>query len=129
MWKEKEYLQLLEDSGIDTVCFMGSGYQFEEYRIGQEFYKPYAYYGKLAKEDVPDALRHVIAMYSEVNMTDKYKLIQKFTFKENKIYGHLQRYDKVLIQNTRTKEIKELRFQSEIDDFSLFLMADDPTNK
>ena len=107
MWKEKEFLELLKENGIDTVCFMGSGYHLKDYKVGQEFYKSYAYYGIMAKQDNPEAFKHTLAMIksSKINLLDRYKLIKKYEYRLNPIWNFKQRYSKILIQNLRTKEI------------------------
>jgi hypothetical protein len=126
MWKEKEYIELLESMGIDTCCFMGSGYHFPDYKVGQEFYFPYAYYGYLAKQENPEAFEAVKNMMkgNNIEVTDRWKLIQRYKYEVNKIWDGQQRNDKILIQNLRTKEIKELRFLEDIEKFYYCLMAE-----
>jgi hypothetical protein len=40
-----EYEKYLENKGIDTVCFMGYGYSFEDVKVGAEFYLSYLFWG------------------------------------------------------------------------------------
>jgi hypothetical protein len=125
MWKEKEYLELLEANGVDTVCFMGSGYHFEDYRIGQEFYFPYGFMALDAKLErgfnIEDA-KQVAKNYYNIDITDRFKIIKKYEFRQNIFYGNRMRLEKCLIQNLRTKEIKHLK-DKEVDIFYYCLMA------
>tara|TARA_R110002074_G_scaffold274514_1_gene446022 strand:- start:293 stop:679 length:387 start_codon:yes stop_codon:yes gene_type:complete len=126
MWKEEEYLKRLELQGIDTVCFMGSGYVFEDYRIGQEFYFPFSYYAISADFrrgfTILDSINYAKSYYGR-NIFDRYKIIKKYEFKKNKFYGNLRREEKCLIKNTRTKEIIHLK-DEDVDRLSWCLMAE-----
>lgn len=35
----QQYANILEEKGVDTVCFMGYGYSFDDIKIGSTFYK------------------------------------------------------------------------------------------
>jgi len=106
MWKDKEYLELLEGEGVDTCCFMGSGYELDEVRVGDEFYFSYAYYGALARQDNPDSFKAVIARgpHRSDNFSDRFKLVRKYRFCENKIWGGKIRKDEIVVKNMRTGE-------------------------
>ena len=110
MWKEKEFLAELEQMGIDTVLFMGSGYHFEDYRVGQEFYFSYAYWGIMARQHIEDCLHHVLMdlKCNKINPFDRYKLIRKYKYEKNKIFGFMQRNEMILIKNLRTKEVRDV---------------------
>lgn len=122
MWKEKEYLELLESKGVDTVCFMGSGYHFEEYRVGQEFYFPYAYYAIDANKDTITIDELKIA-FSSYDMSDRYRLIQKYKFRKNQLFAGKYRIEHCLVKNLRTGGIIHLK-DSGIDRFYWLLMAE-----
>ena len=127
MWKEKEFLEELELAGIDTVLFMGSGYHFEDYRVGQEFYFSYAYWGVLARQKAPDCFRHVLSSLksNNINPFDRYKLIRKYKYEKNKIYGFMQRNENILIKNLRTKEVKDVtRNNYLLDSFYYCIMCE-----
>jgi hypothetical protein len=126
MWKEKEYLELLELNGIDTVCFMGSGYDFEDYRVGQEFYFSYAFMALDAKLERGFNTYHakqVSINYYNIDITDRFKIIKKYEFRKNIFYGNKMRLEKCLIQNLRTKEITHLK-DKEVDRLYWCLMAE-----
>lgn len=110
MWKEKEFIELLETNGIDTCLFMGSGYHFEDYRVGQEFYLTYAFHGVLAKQDKPDSFRTIKICIKQwgYNPCDRWRLIRKYKYEKNKIYGFMQRNEMILIKNLKTKEVKDI---------------------
>lgn len=117
---EKEFIKLLEDHGIDTTCFMGSGYHIEDVVVGSEFYLSYAYIGRRAKQEMPDTLKHVINgwehNYPERKLTDRYKLLSKYRYVPNKIFGGRRREEYVTIKNLRTGEVSKMT-DEQIDSF------------
>lgn len=125
MWKEKQYIELLESKSIDTVCFMGSGYDFEDYRVGQEFFFPFAWYEVEAVIERGFNINECLKKIKGYNRLpeDRFKLIQKYEFRVNKIWGGKLRYEKCLIQNLRTKQIIQLK-DKEVDKFYCCLMAE-----
>ena len=131
-----EYEKHLEQNGVDTVCFMGYGYSFEEVKVGSEFYISYLFYGRNStirhdnrKEEV---LKDVLSLqrfdFKNIELTDKFKLVQKFTVKNvnsldfiNRIITPIKkRFECVKIQNLRTNEVIILDDEW-VDSFRLFL--------
>lgn len=108
-WKADEYLEYLESEGVDTVCFMGYGFDFEDYRVGQEFYMSYAFFARRAKLDKITVGELKIA-FRGYNMSDRYRLTQKYEFK-TAFSGNIFRAEKCIVQNLRTKE--SFRFSEE----------------
>lgn len=109
----------LENKGIDTVCFMGYGYDIEDVRVGAEFYYSYLYYGRMSairggtKEE---CLRSVLLFEKHngnVNFFDRYKIIQKYKYfncsildsVNRKVLPAKERREYVKIKNLRTNEI------------------------
>ncbi len=125
MWKEKEFLKQLEFNGIDTCCFMGSGFYFTDYKVGQEFYYTYAYYGTNAKKDKPETFKDVKTMllHQGVNITDRFKLLSKYKYAENPIRGRFRK-EYITIRNLRTGVVRQIRFDEEIELFYYCLMAE-----
>ena len=127
MWKEKEYLELLESRNTDTVCFMGSGYKFEDYAIGQEFYFPFSWYEVeaviLRGFNIEECLKKM-ARYKRLP-EDRFKIIKKYKFKHafNDISRVKIRYEYCLIKNLRTKKITHLK-DYDVDKFYCCLMAE-----
>lgn len=125
MWKEIEYLELLELNGIDTVCFMGSGYDFEDYTIGQEFYFPFAWYEIDAVISRGFNIQECLKKIKRYNRLpeDRFKLIRKYKFRTNKLWGGKIREEHCLIKNLRTNEVIHLK-DKEVDRFYWCLMAE-----
>lgn len=120
--------EYLNNKGIDTVCFMGYGYKIEDVKVGATFYIPYAYYTKDSdynrsdKEDkFKDTLENCIKYHNltDEKLLDTYKLMSKYKYFTNKIYGNKDRREHVTIKNLRTNEIKLLT-EDDIEYFYLF---------
>ena len=105
LWKEDQYIDELEKIGIDTVCFMGSGYGIEDVRVGSEFYFTYAFLARRAVHSKIGIEEILIANRGWYILFDKYRIISKYRYKESKITGLKYRDDFVRIKNMRTKEI------------------------
>lgn len=114
-----EFEKDLEAKGIDTVCFMGYGYDIEEVKVGAEFYFSYLYYGRMSsirngtKEECLRAVLLFEKHNGNENIFDRYKIIQKYkyfncsmldTFNKKTI-PIKQRREYVRIKNLRTNEI------------------------
>lgn len=125
MWKEKEFLKELDKKGVDTVCFMGSGYKLEDYKVGQEFYKPYAFWGNFAKQENSDSFEAVKSRLRlwNVDVTDRYRILRKYIIKPNPFYNNLQRYHHLQVINLRTKEVSLITEDYYLD-FYYFYMAE-----
>lgn len=120
--------EYLNNKGIDTVCFMGYGYKIEEVKVGATFYIPYAYYTKDSdynrsdKEDkFKDTLENCIKHFNltDDKLLDTYKLMSKYKYFTNILYGHKDRREYVIIKNLRTKEIIILK-DDDVDHFQFF---------
>jgi len=115
-----EFENDLEKNGIDTVCFMGYGYDFDDVKVGAEFYFSYLYYGRMSSlrnGTVEECLKAVLShekCNGNYNFFDRYKVIQKYKyfdcnaidFKNKKIIPIKERREYVRILNLRTNEIK-----------------------
>jgi len=112
MWKEEEYIQLLEDFGIDTVCFMGSGWNIEDVKVGSTFYFSYAFYGMSADKRREKILQHIISdrsiLEKSTKLTDKFKIVSKFRFVNNQITNGKRREEYVVVENLRTGKRERL---------------------
>lgn len=134
---KEEFINYLEGEGVDTVCFMGQGYSFEDVKVGAEFYRTYAYYGSQSvirydsntcEKVLVDVLAHYGDEIKESHLTDRFKLIQKYKYydvmKNNIELRTLtkgrERREYVRVQNLRTKKIYILN-EFEIDNFYLLL--------
>lgn len=130
-----EYNKYLENKGIDTVCFMGYGYDFEDVKVGAEFYLSYLFWGRNAAlflNAAEDVLKSVLGLkcYNEFELDDKFVLIQKYKYFNCKIVDNINRKtidakarrEYVRIKNTRTGEVKVLNDEW-IDNFNLFLFV------
>lgn len=131
-----EYEKYLEGNNIDTVCFMGYGYKFEDVKVGAEFYISYLFWCKRSDHkrsaSLSDCLRQCLIAtkfhYPNIELTDKFKLIQKYKYANTKSIVHSERTfhdtkarrEFVRIQNLRTGEILDLN-EDWIDSFHLFL--------
>lgn len=114
-----EFEKDLENKGIDTVCFMGYGYDIKEVKVGAEFYFSYLYYGRMSairnstKEECLRAVLTSEKTNGNETFFDRYKIIQKYKYFNcsildsinRKIIPAKQRREHVVIQNLRTKEI------------------------
>ena len=110
----------LEIKYIDTVCFMGYGYDVKDVKVGAEFYFSYLYYGRMSdmrggtKED---CLRSVLMHNKEYNFFDKYKILQKHKYFNCSVIDHetkkvipaKERREYVRIKNLRTNEISVMK--------------------
>ena len=126
MWKEEEYLRYLEIKGTDVVCFMGSGYNFEDYPVGQEFYYPFGWYEPQADLGRGFNIEQCIVfakMYYGRNIFDRFRLVKKYRFRLNVFCGSKRREEYCLVQNIRTEEVFHLR-EEEVDKFYYLLMAE-----
>lgn len=123
----------LEDRGVDTVCFMGYGYNIEDVKVGAEFYFSYLYYGRMASlrgKPVEDCLKAVLG-HEKFNgnnkFFDRYKLIQKYKYLDCHIIDHenktlipaKRRAEHVRVKNLRTNEITLLH-ENAVDNANLF---------
>jgi hypothetical protein len=130
-----EYEKFLKSKGIDTVCFMGYGYNLEEVKVGAEFYLSYLFWGRMSslRNSTPkDVLNSVLGLrnYPEFELDDKFKLIQKYKYfdckvldiKNIKTENARVRREFVRIKNLRTGEIKLLKDEW-IDSFYYFLFT------
>jgi hypothetical protein len=117
----------LNEKGIDTVCFMGYGYEIDEsdVKIGSEFYFSYLYHGRYASlrgGTVEACLKNCLLWIedSKFNPFDRYKVIQKHKYfdcfvidtEAEKLIPAKEKRVYVRIKNLRTNEITVL---SEID--------------
>jgi len=111
-----EFEKDLENQGIDTVCFMGYGYNVSDVKVGADFYFSYLYYGRnsdIRKGTKEDCLRSVLIDNNSNNYSDRYKLIQKYKYfnchaidqKNSRIVPIRERREYVKIKNLRTNEI------------------------
>lgn len=120
----KEHTAFLEERGVDTVCFMGYGYNIEDVNVGAEFYFSYWFYCRDAdykrlitqknystQQSLEHTLNNCLAFYeiTDQDLTDRYKLISKYKYFKNKIFGGEYRWDYVTIKNLRTKEVIKVR--------------------
>jgi hypothetical protein len=130
-----EYENYLENKGVDTVCFMGYGYSMEDVKVGAEFYLSYLFWGRMSalrKSTPKDVLNSVLGLrhYSEFELDDKFKLIQKYKYFDCKVLNPEKRIlidarvrrEFVRIKNLRTGEIKVLN-DDWIDGFYSFLFT------
>lgn len=130
-----EYENYLENKGVDTVCFMGYGYDIEDVKIGAEFYLSYLFWGRMSalrKSTPKEVLNSVLGLrnYPEFELDDKFKLIQKYKYFDCKILNPEKRIlidarvrrEFVRIKNLRTGEIKVLN-DDWIDGFYSFLFT------
>ena len=130
-----EYEKFLQSKGIDTVCFMGYGYDLEEVKVGAEFYLSYLFWGRMSalRNSTPkDVLNSVLGLrnYPEFELDDKFKLIQKYKYfdckvldtENRKAVNARVRREFVRIKNLRTGEIKILK-DDWIDGFYSFLFT------
>lgn len=113
-----EFEKDLENKNIDTVCFMGYGYNISEVKVGAEFYFSYLYYGRMSdmrygtKEE---CLRSVLLFEksNNTNFFDRYKILQKYKYFDCSILDNVNRKiipakekrEYVRIKNLRTNEI------------------------
>ena len=128
-----EFEKDLENQGIDTVCFMGYGYDIAEVKVGAQFYFSYLYYGRMADlrgGTVEKCLRAVLShekCNGNNNFFDRYKIIQKYKYfnytiidyKNKKTIPAKQRREYVKIKNLRTNEITVIN-ENDIDYSYLF---------
>jgi len=127
MWKEKELIETLENNGIDTVCFMGSSYDFEDIKVGSIFYFSYAFMNRRGKDhNTIDNCYNWFKIYDEKRfkdhkITDSYKVITKFKRVES-AYKKYQNYEHCTIKNLRTKQI--ITLDSEMIDNMYLLFFD-----
>ena len=130
-----EYEKFLENKGIDTVCFMGYGYKFEDVKVGAKFYLSYLYYGKMScvrkGGSLENTLRSILIHFKSnpyVFFDDKFILIQKYKYykckaldhKNRKVLDITERREFVRIKNIRTGEIYVLN-EEQVDNFVYFL--------
>jgi hypothetical protein len=112
-----EFEKDLENQGIDTVCFMGYGYDFDDVKVGAEFYFSYLYYGRNAavrNGTVQECLNSVL-LHEKINgnnnFFDRYKVIQKYKYfdchkiENEKVISIKERREYFRILNLRTNEI------------------------
>lgn len=125
MWKETEFIEMLESKDIDTVCFMGSGYSFEDIKVGSVFYISYAFMNMCGKDhnNIDNAcifFKHYYREYiKDHNLTDSYKIISKF--KRDRHYKNkYQLVEYLRIKNLRTKEYIKFSLQ-QIDNMYLLV--------
>jgi hypothetical protein len=125
-----EFEKDLENQGIDTVCFMGYGYNIEEVKVGGEFYFSYLYYGKMSdirRGTKEECLRCVLIDNKQDNYFDRYKILQKHKYFycsilddiNKKIIPIKQMREYVRFQNLRTNKIQVMS-EGEIFSSSLF---------
>lgn len=118
MWKEKEFIEKLEEAGIDTVCFMGSQYKFEDVKVGSIFYFSYAFMNSNGTDDntIDNAynfFKFYYTKFSNHQLTDSYEIVQKF----KRIEHYKKKYqlaEHCVIKNLRTNELIVLN-DNEID--------------
>ena len=128
---KSEFEKDLEAKGIDTVCFMGYGYDFETVKVGAEFYFSYLYYCRNASMQFgatkEQALKDSLCFYSNYNFFDRYKLVQKYKYydcfymdEENRTTVPMKkRRVYVRVKNLRTNKI-EILDDCQIDNFNRF---------
>ena len=114
-----EFEKDLENQNIDTVCFMGYGYDISEVKVGAEFYFSYLYYGRMSdmrdgtKENCLNAVLSFEKGNGNTNFFDRYKILQKYKYfncsildnVNKKIIPAKERREYVRIKNLRTNEI------------------------
>lgn len=117
---EEKFFNLLEKNNIDTVCFMGHGYSFEDVKVGAIFYITHSFYCKdsdyqrllqqgLSLEDsLQKTVDNCISYYNYPVLTDEYRLLTKYKYFINTLFGGKYRREYVSIKNLRTKEITVL---------------------
>jgi hypothetical protein len=114
-----EFEKDLENKGVDTVCFMGYGYDIKEVKVGAEFYFSYLYYGRMSdmRNGTKEECLRSVLLFEKHNGNDKffdrYKILQKFKYFDcsfldtinRKVVPIKQRREYVKIKNLRTNEI------------------------
>jgi hypothetical protein len=114
-----EFEKDLENKGVDTVCFMGYGYDIKEVKVGAEFYFSYLYYGRMLdmRNGTKEECLRSVLLFEKHNGNDKffdrYKILQKFKYFDcsfldtinRKVVPIKQRREYVKIKNLRTNEI------------------------
>jgi len=115
---KSEFEKDLENKGVDTVCFMGYGYDIEDVKVGAEFYFSYSYYGRMAtvKHGTKEECLRAVLIHSKQecdNYFDRYKIIQKYKYFDchfldsvnRKAVPFRERREYVRIKNLRTNEV------------------------
>lgn len=118
-----EFEKDLENRGVDTVCFMGYGYDIKEVKVGAEFYFSYLYFGRMSnmrdgtKENCLQNVLRFEKCSGDANLFDRYKILKKYKYYKcslldtvnKKIIPAKQRREFVKIKNLRTGEISIMK--------------------
>ena len=113
MWKEKEYLDLLKNNGVDVALLVGSNIPYSHYEVGDEFYFSFAYYASDAKLDkftISECLIFIETHFTKHRkITDRFKIIKRNNFAEYLEYNEERLdFESCVIQNLRTSEYETL---------------------
>jgi hypothetical protein len=121
---KSEFEKDLEKQGVDTVCFMGYGYSFDDVKVGAEFYFSYLYYFRSASlrdeiygHTVESVLDNCLKFWRNTNFFDRYVILRKYKYFDCFFLDRVtrtaipmkERREFVKIKNLRTGEISVMK--------------------